>query len=168
MSNIAVHRGVFNGFWVFATLKVSWRQVLWNLSVNNISFIWLSLIPFGIRSQICFLILPGGGRQYQKTTLAWNPIHFCASIKKSNCFLYKCQWYLTVIKINLTRHGKHRRTYCSLLTHKDQLSMFNHCSTVHTVQNRHHHHLIECNLFSPWYRWTFDHLIAVKQKSLEM
>jgi len=34
MSDIAVHSGMFNGFVVFATLKVSQQQALWNWPLN--------------------------------------------------------------------------------------------------------------------------------------
>jgi len=40
MSDIAVaaiHNVLFNGFRVFATLKVSWHQVLWNLQLTQLS-----------------------------------------------------------------------------------------------------------------------------------
>jgi len=37
MSDIAVCCGLFNGFRVFATLKVSWHQVLWNLQLTQLS-----------------------------------------------------------------------------------------------------------------------------------
>ena len=30
---------------------------------------------------------------------------------------------------------------------------------VSLVQGGHHHHLIECNLFLPWYSWKFNHLV---------
>ena len=35
MSDIAVHSGLFHGFGVFATLKMSRQQVLWNLSLTS-------------------------------------------------------------------------------------------------------------------------------------
>ena len=37
-SDIDVHNGLFNGFRVFSTLKVSRHQTLSNLSLNDISF----------------------------------------------------------------------------------------------------------------------------------
>jgi hypothetical protein len=41
MNDISVLSGLFNGFGVFATLKVSQQQALWNWSIDNISFTWL-------------------------------------------------------------------------------------------------------------------------------
>ena len=38
-SGIDVHNGLFNGFGVFSTLKVSLHQTLSNLSLNDISFV---------------------------------------------------------------------------------------------------------------------------------
>ena len=52
MSDIAVHSGMFNGFVVFATLKVSQQQALWNWPLNNISFIWLWLQGFNSEIQL--------------------------------------------------------------------------------------------------------------------
>ena len=52
MSDIAVHSGLFNGFVVFATLKVSQQQALWNWPLNNISFIWLWLQGFNSEIQL--------------------------------------------------------------------------------------------------------------------
>jgi hypothetical protein len=46
ISDIAVHSRLFNGFRVFSTLKASQHQMLWTLSLNNISFVWLCLQCF--------------------------------------------------------------------------------------------------------------------------
>ena len=36
----------------------------------------------------------------------------------------------------------------------------NSTDTVGLVQSGHHYHLIECNLFSPWYRWNIDPMLT--------
>ena len=36
------------------------------------------------------------------------------------------------------------------------------------VQSKHHYHLIECNLFSPWYSWKIAHLALNNNHSLKL
>jgi hypothetical protein len=71
MSDISVHSRLFPSFGVFSTLKVSWHQVFWNSSLNNISFIWLWLQCFNKNnwhltrftdlpvSKFCFVVFTG-------------------------------------------------------------------------------------------------------------
>ena len=40
-----------------------------------------------------------------------------------------------------------------------------HLKRVGLVQSQHHYHLVECNVFSPWYSWQNAHLWLIKQQS---
>jgi hypothetical protein len=53
-SDIDVHTGLFNGFSVFSTLKVSRYQVLSNLSLNDISFM-IMISRLQLRNPIVFI-----------------------------------------------------------------------------------------------------------------
>jgi hypothetical protein len=39
-----------------------------------------------------------------------------------------------------------------------EIALYNPTKHVVLVQSGHHHHSIECNLFSPWYSWLIVHL----------